>query len=286
VPPARSSVVRSGEFEVPRPTPLVASGADETVRIQRLGDDSWALIAEAPGQVWPQVRGFLAGAGIGVSRVDARAGVLETGWLQLESAPMNSRFRMRIEQGVQRGTSELHVLQQNQAGEVSSWPERSDNVEQEAEMLRSLAQYIANSADAAPVSMIAEQGIAAGGRISLQEKPDGEPYILLQLPFDRAWASLGRALEKSTFEVKDRDRSQGLYYARFLGPEGGVDEGWFSWLWDVEEEHPHAGDSFIVSMENRGDAGVHIFLRAQDDATELTVRNQQALLSLIKGNIN
>ena len=286
VPPIQDSVLQSGEFEVPRPAPLVASASDETVRIQRLGDESWALVAEAPGQVWPQVRSFLAGAGIAVARVDARAGLMETGWLQLESATMNSRFQMRIEQGVQRGTSELHVLQQSQVGDVDSWPERSDNPEQEAEMLRSLAQYIANSAGTAPVSMVADQAISAGGRISIQENPDGEPYIELLLSFDRAWASLGRALEKSTFDISDRDRSRGEYYARFLGPQSEEEDGWFDWLWDTEEDHPHAGEDFVVSLQNRGDDRVNIFLRPQDAGTELPVRDQQALLALIKGNID
>jgi outer membrane protein assembly factor BamC len=286
VPPVSGGVVSSAEFEVPRPTPLVGGGEDEMVRIQRLGDESWALVAEAPGQVWPQVRSFLTSAGIGLARVDARAGVLETGWLKLESAPMNSRFRMRIEQGVQRGTSELHVLQQSQVGDVNVWPERSDDLEQESEMLRTLAQFIANSAEAAPVSMVAEQGISAGGRITLQEGSGGEPYLQLQLPFDRAWASLGRSLEKSTFEITDRDRSQGVYYTVFLGPQAGEEDGWFDWLWDSQEDHPQAGQRFVVSMEDGGDAGVKIYLRAQDQNAELALRDQQALLSLIKGNIN
>ena len=66
-------------------------------------------------------------------------------------------------------------------------------------MLQAVAQFLANSAGTAPVSMIAEQGISAGGKISMQEAPEGYTYIRLDLPFDRAWASLGRALEASTF---------------------------------------------------------------------------------------
>ena len=65
-PEVRENVVSAGEFEVPRPTPLVAGAGDDVVRIQKLGDDSWALINEAPGQVWPQVRGFLSAAGVQV----------------------------------------------------------------------------------------------------------------------------------------------------------------------------------------------------------------------------
>ena len=199
---------------------------------------------------------------------------------------MNSRFQVRIEQGVQRGTSELHVLQQNQAGDVGSWPDQSDDLELEAEMLRSLAQYIANSAEAAPVSMVAEQAISAGGRISMQESASGEPYLQLQLPFARAWASMGRALEKSTFSVTDLDRSSGTYFALFNGPSSEEDDGWFDWLWDGDDEFPHAGENFVVTLEDAGDAGVRIFLRPQEQGKELSVRDQQALLSLIKGNIN
>ncbi len=287
VPPVQNALVDDGEFEVPRPAPLVAGSVDEIVRIQRLGDESWILIAEAPGQVWPQVRSFFASAGLGVARVDARAGTMETGWIELESQAMASRFKVRIEQGVQRGNSELHVLQQNQAGDINAWPESSDNREQESEMLQALAQYIANSAGTAPVSMVADQAISASGKISLQESADGEPYIQLALPFDRAWASLGRGLEKSTFEITDRDRSSGVYYARFLGPDSEEEEGWFDWLWDTDEDHPHEGQPFIVTMLNKGEADVSIYLRPAPEATTvLEKREQQAMLSLIKGNIN
>ena len=82
-------------FEVPRPAPLVAGTGDEVVRIQKLGDESWALIGVAPGQVWPQVRSFLTAADIQVARVDARAGIIESGWLTLEGQPMASRYRFR-----------------------------------------------------------------------------------------------------------------------------------------------------------------------------------------------
>jgi outer membrane protein assembly factor BamC len=285
IPQVDNELILAGEFEVPRPAPLVAGAGDEVVRIQKLGDQSWALIGVPPGQVWPQVRSFLTAAGIQVARVDARAGLMDTNWLKLEGAPMGSRFRFRMEQGVQRGTSELHVLQQNQAGDVNSWPATSDNPEQAHEMLRAVSQYLANSADTAPVSMIAEQGITAGGRISMQEAPEGHTYIRLELPFDRAWASLGRALGKSSFEVVDRDRSSGRYDARFLGPQDEDEGGWFDWLFG-EDEHPLAGKVFVVSMTSIGESAVNIRLQPQDTSVELSKRDEQSLLALIKGNIN
>lgn len=286
IPEVQQGAVLAGEFEVPRPSPLVAGDAEQMVRIQRLGEEQWALVAQAPGQVWPQVRSFLTSASIPVARVDARAGIMETGWLELQSQPIASRFRVRIEQGVQRGTSELHVLQMIQAGDVQNWPAQSDNPEQEGEFLQAVAQYLANSADTAQVSMVADQAINATGKISLQESPEGETYIALALPYERAWASLARALEKSHFEISDLDRSAGDYYAVFRGSAADEDDGWFDWLWGSDDDQPHVGEAFVVSMTTAGGDAVAIQLRLQDTSQRLEPRERQALLTLIKGNIN
>ena len=284
VPPVKESLVMAGEFEVPRPAPLVAGAGEEMVRIQKLGDERWALVGAAPGQVWPQVRAFLAASGVQVSRVDASAGLMETGWLQLEDREMAARFRFRIEQGVQRGTSELHVLQMNQAGDVNSWPSVSDDLDVEAEMLRAVSQFLANSSDSAPVSMIAEQAISGGGKITMQESPEGYTYIRLELPFERAWASLGRALENSGFEITDRDRSSGDYYARLVGLAEEGDDGWFDWLFP-DEEHPMAGREFKVSVGSLEEKVVAIRLQEQNATEPLPKQEEQGLLALIKGNI-
>jgi len=286
VPAVHDSLVLSGEFEVPRPTPLVAGAGDEIIRIQKLGEERWALVSEAPGQLWPQVRSFLSAAGIQIARVDPRAGLIETGWITLEGEDMASRFQFRIEQGVQRGNSELHVLQMHQAGDINSWPPTSDDLQLESDVLQSVAQYIADSSDAAPVSMIADQAISAGGKISLEASPDGHTLIRVGLPFQRAWASLARALEASTFEITDRDRSKGEYYVKFLGPDTEEEDGWFDWLFD-EEGHPLANQNFVVRMDTESESSVTIGLTQLDEDVEpMDDRQEQALLVLIKGNIN
>ncbi|MEM1111004.1 MAG: outer membrane protein assembly factor BamC [Pseudomonadota bacterium] len=284
IPPIDESLVMAGDFEVPRPTPLVAGANAELVRIQRLGEESWALVGVAPGQLWPQVRSFLAAASIPVTRLDARAGTMETNWVPLENQPA-SRFQFRIERGVQRGTSELHVLQQDQAGDISRWPEGSDNLDTEQEMLRGVAQFVANNAESAPVSMIADQAISSSGKVALQEAADGHTVIALELPFNRAWASLGKALPLTSFEITDRDRSAGTYYARFLGPDAEDEEGWFDWLWGGEEEHPLAGQDCIIQMTPDGEDAVSIRLELADDSQELNLRDEQSVLALLKSNI-
>ena len=286
IPPVQDEALLEGEFEVPRPTPLMAGAGEDVVRIQSLGDESWALIAVAPGQLWPQVRSFRTSAGIGVGRVDAQAGLIETGWLELEGQTMASRFRFRIEQGVQRGSSELHVLQMHQAGDVTEWPALSDDTAQEQEMLRAVSQFIANSADSAPVSMLADRAMSAEGKLTLEDAPGGGSMLRLGLPFTRAWASVGKALEDSRFEITDRDRSEGLYYARFLGEAADEDGGWFSWMFSDEDENPMIGRDFLVRVAAAGDKAVTIGIAPVAGAAPLEKRDQQALLTLLKGNIN
>lgn len=286
IPPVDNDVLLARDFEVPRPQPLAGGAADELVRIQKLGDESWALVGVAPGQLWPQVRGFLSAAGVQVARADARLGIIESDWLQLQDAEGSSRFRFRIERGVQRGSSELHVLQMDRPGPEAEWPAVSDDLAQEADMLRSVAQYIANSAERAPVSMMADQAISAGGRINLAEDDSGEAFIELGLPFNRAWASLGLALEDASFEIVDRDRSAGRYYLRFIDPDKDEEGGWLDWLTGGADDHPLAGRAFLLSVDAVDEDSVHIRLAVDEGEEPLEQRQQQALLARIQGNIN
>lgn len=270
---------------VPRPDPLVAASADQLVRIQRLGDASWVLVAIAPGQLWPQLRSFMNAANISIARMDARAGIIESTYLDLQGVERSARFRFRVERGVQRGNSELHVLQQYESSD-SSWPAQSDDIELEGEMLRGVAQYIANSADTAPVSMMAEQSISAQARVTVREDAAGRPYIELELPFDRAWASLARSLERSGFEITDRNRSTGRYYVVYVGDTEDDKGGWFGWLGGGKDEHPAVGIPLLVTLEEQNPALMTIDLRTEQEGAALAERDREALLVLVKGNID
>lgn len=283
IPKVEDSYLPQGEYEVPRPAPLTAAAGQEMVKIQKLGNDSWILIGVAPGQLWPQVRNFISSAGMQVARADARAGIMESNWVTLEGDRLQSRFRFRMEQGVQRGTSELHVLQMGRRAGSEDWPQNSDKPEREAEMLQAVAQYLADSAESAPVSMIAEQGLSGGGKITMRESPDGRSYLQLELSFDRAWASLARALEKSSFEITDRNRSSGIYYVRFQG-EDPEEEGWWASLWG-EDELPPSDRIYQVAMKSVSDEAVAISMKPQDGVS-LARNEEQEMLMQIKGNIN
>ena len=84
VPVVTESAQLAAQFETPRPTPLTANNQADAVRIQSLSDERWALVNVAPGKLWPQVRAFLTTSAIGVSSVDAEAGLIDSQWFKLE----------------------------------------------------------------------------------------------------------------------------------------------------------------------------------------------------------
>ena len=272
--------------KVPRPAPLTASSQVDAVRLQRLGGSSWAVVNVAPGQLWPQVRAFLVSSGIDVSSVDATGGLIDTNFVLLQDRELESRFRFRVDSGVQRNTSELHILQQNQAKDIdlTSWPENSDDDDLEQKMLRNIAQFIANNAESAPVSMMAGQAMTGAGRISLEESSAGT-RLKLALPFNRAWAATEKGFADAGFRVDDKKRSAGLLYVTYRGPDGEDSESWFGWLWGGgDSDDPLIGREFQVMLSTEERKLIYIdVLDAQGQPIDQI--EQQGLLILLQGNI-
>ncbi len=274
-----------GVTDTPRPIPLTAGAQLDAVRIQRLGDESWSVVNVAPGQLWPQVRAFLVSSGIPVSAVDAKSGLIDTKWVQLEDRELLVRFRFRVDTGVQRNTSELHVIQQDKDGSAAEerWPSISSDLDLEHNMLRNVSQFIANSAESAPVSMVADRSMTGLGRITLED--DKQPMRLrLELPFNRAWAAVEKSFPDAGFRIDDKNRTQGLFYVTYVGPENETSDGWFDWLWGGERDHPLLEKAFQIKLDIDGEAAVFIELLTHDGALAAEAE-QQGLLTLLKGNI-
>lgn len=283
VPPLTEDITLTGEFVVPRPDPLEGDPSAQLVKIQRLSSEQWILIEAPPGEVWPTVRSFLNRAQLSTGRIDPVLGIMETAWLEpADDSQPQERYRFRIEQGVQRGTSEVYVLQDRIGGD--DWPQSSDNVERENGMVQELAQFIANSAvQGGMVSMVAEQALDSRGKVFLKRDAEKRPYLELQLPFVRAWASLGLALEKASFKVEDLNRSEREYWVRSVPQQNEEDDcGWFSSLFGCDDEETVDGRSFTVTMQPNGNHSVVIRI-ATREGEPLTEIEAEVLLKRIKG---
>lgn len=76
--------------------------------------------------------------------------------------------------------------------------------------------------------------------------------------FDRSWRRVGLALDRIGFTVEDRNRSQGIYYVRYIDPDvdsGVAGAGFFSKLafWR-EENASEKTDQYRILLSEAGTA--------------------------------
>ena len=81
----------------------------------------------------------------------------------------------------------------------------------------------------------------------MQEGPGEDIYIRLSLPYDRAWASVGRAMRSRTFEITDRDAAPAKYASS--APDSARKPAGSTGCWAVTSD-PMANQVFIVSVES------------------------------------
>lgn len=287
IPPISDRTTLDESFEVPPPEPLSDDIDRDSVRINTLGATRWILIDGAPGQVWPRLRGFLNLNQLALERVDAVSGIIETAWLQPEGdGLLRERYQLRIEQGVQRATSEVYILQADIRAGQDQWPEKSTSDDREQIMVQELAQYLADSS-ATAVSMLAQQAINSSGRVTLEEDKDANTFIRLNLRFNRAWASTGRALEKAGFQVDDLNRKEQIYYVRFVEEEDRDDGGFFSSLFgsnNSKKISDDKGTAYYIKLHKLDTESVTLTIERQNGET-MKKSEIEKRLKLIKRHI-
>jgi len=216
-------------YKVPRPQALPSVTPTE-FSLQDSGTSRWILALRPPAEVWPLALSYLTDKGFNLASQNAQTGELITNWKALE--PVGEyRVRVRIEPGVQRGSSEIFVVSAqrplNSRANIPfpehSRPDALDNLLLD-ELLAGLTQ---SAAQGGAVSLLAAH-FDSPGKVSLTENNQGQPVLILDTDFDRAWSSIGRSLESAGLTVADRNRSQGLYY---IDNAKGQSSGFWSKLW-------------------------------------------------------
>ncbi|WP_339674237.1 outer membrane protein assembly factor BamC [uncultured Zhongshania sp.] len=267
-----------GEFEVLRPEPLAKNVGTAEVKIQTLEDRSWILLDGDPNQVWPRMRVFLGRAGLEIAKADGEAAIIETQWRDPNGdGASRERFRFRLEEGVQQGTSEIHVLVQINGNE--QWPAKSDSSERQSQMVRVVAQYLADQETAGSVSILAQRKDGQG-KIFI-EGGEGGPdsrHLRLELPVDRAWAALGLALVKAGFEIEDERREVNKYWLTYVDPEA-EQPSWFARTFGARR---NGLSRYVVEMQEVGPEKARIYLNYQK-GRRLREAERERLLTRIMG---
>ncbi|GAB4166943.1 MAG: outer membrane protein assembly factor BamC [Rhodocyclaceae bacterium] len=239
----------------------------EKVRVERAGTQRWLVVDAAPDALWTPIKEFWQEAGFIINVEMPDAGIMETDWAEnrakipqdfirstigkvldsLYSTSERDKFRTRLEPGAAPGTTEIYISHRglsevypNEAKDTTVWQPRPPDPELEAEMLRRLMVKL-GVADERSRALLA-QGPRAE-RAAMQRGPDGAGALEVKEPFDRAWRRVGLALDRVGFTVEDRDRSQGLFFVRYVDPEadartGKQDSGFLSKLMFWKSEKP------------------------------------------------
>lgn len=215
----------------------------DKMRIERSGTQRWLVVGGSPEKLWPSVKEFWQELGFLVNVEVPEAGVMETDWAEnrakipqdiirgtigkvfdnLYSTAERDKFRTRLEKGAESGTVEIYISHRgmyeifvNEGKSETKWQPRPADPELEAEMLRRLMVRLGVEESRAKTMVAAEQ---RQERAKLSRATDGAGALLLEEAFDRAWRRVGLALDRVGFTVEDRDRSQGMYFVRYVDPE-------------------------------------------------------------------
>ncbi len=109
--------------------------------------------------------------------------------------------------------------------------------------------------------------------------------LQVQEGFDRAWRRVGLALDRVGFTVEDRDRTQGLYYVRYVDPEVDVkskkDEGILSKLafWRSDKPQVPSGSQYRIYVKGM-DAASSVQVLTREGGTD-TSESARKILGLL-----
>jgi uncharacterized lipoprotein len=125
-----------------------------------------------------------------------------------------------------------------------AWPAASQQPEVETVVVSDLAGYLADVADlytASSVSFLAGN-ISSTGKATLEPKADGSELLRLQASYDRAWAAVARALQRTNVLINDQDSGTGVFNVSYLPGTGAEQEkdkpGFFKRLFTFGEDIP------------------------------------------------
>jgi len=191
-----------------------------------------------PSVVWPKLKQFLAENAITTVTEEALQGRITTDWFDVEedeyrdvirlavaqgkvdgsASGGRERVNFSVEQGMREDTTEIHIRHQNDLvdaavdiADAQLLSTESSILAVEEGLLRELGGYLASEVSSQSVSRVG-QSLVGATKAAIDTDSTGQPVLLLNLDFDRAWASVSQALDNAEVSVTDLDRSEGVFY--------------------------------------------------------------------------
>jgi len=244
----------------------------EGMRIIKSGNLRWLVVNEEPAKLWPHLEMFWQELGFGIKVMNKRTGVMETEWIKSSKLKFESKkgmasrfdawldglsnladrrkFRTRIENGVEKNTSEIYISQRSVVGMDDEAKERIKRLKEGSYStdIYKIKEYVAGGEEEAKeitdklqkemnmdeyeinaeilrrlmtklgmTNLDAEKVLAnpvERKNATLVENKQGN-YLLLNDAFDRSWRKLSLALDIIGFVTEDKNRSEGIFYVKY-----------------------------------------------------------------------
>ena len=249
---------------------------ESSVRMERAGTQRWLVVKGEPEEIWPMVKEFWHDLGFLIKIEMPEAGVMETDWAEnrakipqdlirsalskvldtLYSSAERDKFRTRLERG-EGGVTEIYISHRGmdevlEANMRTIWQPRPPDPELEAEMLSRLMMRFGVAEERARTVA----GSSGNGQERARMSREKGGVLTVNEAFDRAWRRVGLALDRIGFTVEDRDRSQGIYFVRYINPDADnkTGGGLLSKLLFWRDENADSADQYRVQLSEAGAA--------------------------------
>jgi outer membrane protein assembly factor BamC len=252
------------------------------VRMERQGNQRWLVVARPADKVWEPLREFWTSNGFTLIADSPDVGIMETDWAEnrakipqdiirrtlgkvldsLYSSGERDKFRTRVERNAQGGV-DIYITHRGMAENYTSalkeqtiWQPRASDAELEIEFLRRLMVKLGASSEAAKTAATS----GAPAPTTQVTTVNGQATIQINDSLDRAWRRTGVALDRTGFTVEDRDRSQGLFFVRYVTPGSASDKepGFFARMFSSKKDDIALSRYRIALTEKDGVVSVRV----------------------------
>ena len=279
------------------------------MRIARDGERRWLVVEKPAPELYPQVKDFWQENGFLLVVDSPSTGIMETDWAEnrakiaqdwirstiggaLDSVfdtGERDKYKTRLEVTkpteteiyiTQRGMIEKCTTDSTGACISTIWTPRPNDPELEAAFLARLMERLGMTQEQAK-AMVAVPLEPKTAKAKLMQDGVNKAHIDVNAGFDRAWRDVGLALDRSNFTVEDRDRSNGVYFVRYVNPKDlGDTKGFFTNLFSSKDDSSLKAKKYRVVVQKTGEEASTVVVQDADGKPENTPAGLQLLTLL------
>jgi len=280
------------------------------MRIERDGERRWLVVEKPATVLYPQVKDFWQENGFLLVIDSPSTGIMETDWAEnraklpqdfirsalgsvlgsIYDTGERDKYKTRLEAPkpdeteiyiTQKGTLEKCVT--DTAGDAclyTIWTNRPNDPDLEAVFLARLMERLGMTQEQAK-AMVAVPLAPKTAKAKFVQEANNQGYIELSSGFDRSWRDVGLALDRSNFTVEDRNRSNGIYYVRYINAKDvGDKKGFFSNLFSSKDDSKLQAKKYQVIVKSTGENSANVYVQDADGKPENTPAGIQLLTLL------